>query len=144
MSDAESKDEVGSLIGSRTLQRKTKAVLDYIQKSGEPIVILRNGHPAAALVPIDEEEAKTMLLAAVVRERRVATLASETIDAPLFAVSEREIGDEGEETISMEDRTEFSIDSGKSLVDIRAELESAVEAVQATLSDLSSFTERET
>ena len=141
MSDSESKAEVGSLIGSRTLQRKTKEVLDYIHECGEPIVILRNGRPAAALVPIDEDEAKTMLLAAAVRERRVATPAGDNIDEPLFAVSEREAVS-GEAAIRMEGESAISMGVGKSLADIRDELEVAVEAVQATLADLNSVAER--
>src|SRR5438094_6314707 len=84
---------ISSLIGSRTLQRQTKDVLDHIEQVGEPVVILRYGRPAAALVPIDEEEAKALLLASSVRERRGETPGGHPTATP-FAVSEREIGGE--------------------------------------------------
>ena len=87
--------QVSSLIGSRTLQRRTKEVLDHVEQVGEPVVILRYGRPAAALVPIDEEQAKSLLLAASVRAHHEAEGAHESDDTPSFAVSEREIGAEG-------------------------------------------------
>ena len=84
---------ISSLIGSRTLQRQTKDVLDHIEQVGEPVVILRYGRPAAALVPIDEEEAKKLLLASSVRERSGETPREHPTGTP-FVVAEREIGGE--------------------------------------------------
>ena len=50
------------LIGSRTLHRHTKDVLDRVER-GESVVILRYGRPTAALVPIDEEQAQALVFA---------------------------------------------------------------------------------
>jgi prevent-host-death family protein len=50
------------LIGSRTLHRHTKDVLDRVER-GESVVILRYGQPTAALVPISEEQAQAMVFA---------------------------------------------------------------------------------
>jgi prevent-host-death family protein len=52
-----------ALIGSRTLQRNTKEILDDIERDGEPVVILRHGQPVAALIPVDQEHAEALVLA---------------------------------------------------------------------------------
>ncbi|MHB8533410.1 MAG: type II toxin-antitoxin system Phd/YefM family antitoxin [Solirubrobacteraceae bacterium] len=63
MSDSfEPMADEATIIGSRTLQRDTKEILDRVQ-DGDSIVILRHGRPAAALVPIDEEQARAIVLA---------------------------------------------------------------------------------
>src|SRR5438094_988767 len=82
------------LIGSRMLQRNTREVLDHVEQVGEPIVILRRGRTMAALVPIGEEEAKMLLRAGSLSERRKEGGAGEQPQAELFAVAEREIVDE--------------------------------------------------
>ena len=83
-------------IGSRTLHRQTKEILDRVEQTGEPVVILRYGRPAAALVPIDEEHAKTLVLASApeLRERRATQAAASGTASTPFAVAERELADE--------------------------------------------------
>ncbi|HEV2975708.1 MAG TPA: type II toxin-antitoxin system Phd/YefM family antitoxin [Solirubrobacteraceae bacterium] len=82
-----------SLIGSRTLHRKTKDVLDHVEHGGGPVVILRHGRPAAAIMPIDEELAKTLVLASSLMEEPRTSLGAPAERQP-FAVAEREIGTE--------------------------------------------------
>jgi len=84
-----------SLIGSRTLHRNTKDILDHLQQTGEPVVVMRYGRPAAALVPIDEQEATTLLLASspALRERRAARAEFPDSESIPFAVAGREIDD---------------------------------------------------
>lgn len=84
-----------SLIGSRTLHRKTKDILDQLQETGEPVVVMRYGRPAAALVPIDEQEATTLLLASSpeLRKRREARAELPDSEGIPFAIAEREIDD---------------------------------------------------
>lgn len=70
MSDIFAQDDDGSatraredpLVGSRTLHRHTKDVLDRVER-GESVVILRYGRPTAALVPINEEQAQAIVFA---------------------------------------------------------------------------------
>jgi prevent-host-death family protein len=59
-----------ALIGSRTLQRNTKTILDDLERDGEPAVIVRHGRPVAALVPIDQEQAEALVLATSPEFRR--------------------------------------------------------------------------
>jgi prevent-host-death family protein len=89
------------LIGSRTLHRHTKDVLDRVER-GESVVILRYGRPAAALVPIDEERAQAIVLASSPEldsdSAEVPDAAAEAAAEP-FAVASAEIdSDEQDET----------------------------------------------
>jgi antitoxin (DNA-binding transcriptional repressor) of toxin-antitoxin stability system len=86
-----------ALIGSRTLHRNTKAVLDDIERTGEATVILRHNRPVAALVPIDQERAEALVLASSpeFREHQLASEASgdrkaRPIEDVLREIDERE------------------------------------------------------
>jgi prevent-host-death family protein len=73
------------LIGSRTLHRHTKDVLDRVER-GESVVILRYGRPAAALVPIDDERAQAIAFAGSPELRRESAEAPDAAAEP-FAVA---------------------------------------------------------
>jgi prevent-host-death family protein len=90
-----------AVIGSRTLQREAKDVLDRIEKTGEPVVVLRHGTPVAALVPVDEERAKEIALATAVRLRRQTSESDDEDREPKpFAVAQGE--DEAEAEVAVE------------------------------------------
>ena len=95
LSDARRRRRQGStLIGSRTLQREAKTILDRVEHGGESMVILRNGRAAAALVPVDQERAEAIVLggsprfernrkrreSATVRTERPFAVLEETVD----------------------------------------------------------------
>lgn len=110
MSDkAEKQSEDLSVIGSRTLQRETKDVLDRIQDSGEPVVIFRHGRPAAALVPIDETQARALALASSpeIRARRTEAAKQPPSEPQLFAVSEEDAEGEGELAVAIDETNKY-------------------------------------
>jgi prevent-host-death family protein len=111
-----------SLIGSRTLHRNTKDVLDHVQHAGESVVILRRGRPAAVLAPIDEEHAKAVVLASSpqLQESRVARAAEEGSESQPFAVAEREITGE-EEAGQQEGDVAAAAEETNRLIQIAAE-----------------------
>lgn len=82
-----------ALIGSRTLQRETKRILDQVEDQGEPVVILRHGRPAAALVPIDQEQAEAIVLATSpeLKARRAERRQGGASRQRPFAVSEADL-----------------------------------------------------
>jgi prevent-host-death family protein len=64
-----------AVITVRALLRDATAVFNRIEKDSEPQVITRHGHPVAALVPIDQDQAEAMILSAapeLVESRRRA------------------------------------------------------------------------
>ena len=79
-------------VTARDLARKTADVLDDVEKSGRPALVVRNGRPVAALVPIDETELEDFVLASApeyvrgMKEANAALAAGQTRDAAdLFA-----------------------------------------------------------
>ena len=116
---------IGSLIGSRTLQRETKQVLDQIEGGGEPVLIMRHGRPVAALVAIDEERAKALVLADSLTQHGVGAASKKHRESEPFAVSEREIGEEQEATTVAGEQ--------ESVVDTTRRFRSAVEALEAEI-----------
>jgi prevent-host-death family protein len=50
-------------VNARDLARKTADVLDEVEKTGRPTLVVRNGRPVAALVAIDESEREDFVLA---------------------------------------------------------------------------------
>jgi prevent-host-death family protein len=89
-----------ALIGSRTLQRNTKEILDKVENDGEAVVILRHGRPAAALVPIDQERAEALVLATspeFAERRRAREAQPAQRGTPLEVVESEIAGEESEE-----------------------------------------------
>lgn len=52
-----------TIVNARDLARKTAHILDAVEQTGQPAVVIRNGRPVAALVPIDESELEDFVLA---------------------------------------------------------------------------------
>jgi antitoxin (DNA-binding transcriptional repressor) of toxin-antitoxin stability system len=63
-----------SIIGVRELSRETRAVVDRLEATGEPAIVTRDGKPVAALIAVDDERLKDLVLST----------------APEFAASARE------------------------------------------------------
>lgn len=84
-----------AVIGSRTLHRNTKEVLDRVQ-AGDSLLILRHGRPAAALVPVDEARARTIALAGspLIRGLMAEPLTADIESTEPFAVAAREVEEE--------------------------------------------------
>jgi prevent-host-death family protein len=62
-------------VGLRELSRETGKVIEDVQESGEPMLILRRGTPIAALVPVDAENRNRLLLEGLpsfIAERKAA------------------------------------------------------------------------
>lgn len=79
-------------VNARDLARKTADVLDEVEKTGRPTLVVRNGRPVAALVAIDEAELEDFVLASApeyvrgMKEANAALAAGTTRDADaLFA-----------------------------------------------------------
>jgi prevent-host-death family protein len=87
------------VVGSRALQRDTKEILDGIEEDGQPVVIARRGRPVAALIPIDQEEAERLVLAAapqfVESRRRAEHAHQEGRTRPIEEIAQ-ELGIEGD------------------------------------------------
>lgn len=130
------------LIGSRTLHRHTKDVLDRVER-GESVVILRYGRPAAALVPIDEEQAQALVFAS---SPELRSGSSSTPDAEAeaaaepFAIASAEVeNDEQSERWVIEIETldapliEVETTDLATLADTQREMRSGVSALLARL-----------
>ena len=50
-------------VNARDLARQTSDVLDEVERTRRPMLVLRNGKPAAALVALDEDALEDYLLA---------------------------------------------------------------------------------
>lgn len=62
-------------VGLRELSRETRKVIEQLEESREPVLIVRRGKPIAALVTVDGENLNQMLLESLpefVKERRQA------------------------------------------------------------------------
>lgn len=79
-------------VNARDLARRTADILDDVEKTGRPALVVRNGRPVAALVAIDEAELEDFVLASApeyargMREANAALIAGSVRDADdLFA-----------------------------------------------------------
>lgn len=52
-------------VGLRELSRETRKVIEELEESREPVLIVRRGEPIAALITVDAENANEMLLASL-------------------------------------------------------------------------------
>jgi|1185.fasta_scaffold648468_1 prevent-host-death family protein len=52
-----------STVSARDLGRKTADVLDEVEQTGRPTLVVRNGRPVAALVPVNEADLEDFILA---------------------------------------------------------------------------------
>lgn len=52
-----------STVSARDLGRHTADVLDEVERTRRPALVVRNGRPVAALVPIDEADLEDYVLA---------------------------------------------------------------------------------
>lgn len=62
-------------VGLRTLSRETRKVIEQLEESREPVLILRRGKPIAALVAVDGENLNQLLIEGLpefIEERRQA------------------------------------------------------------------------
>jgi prevent-host-death family protein len=79
-------------VDARDLARKTDEVLDEVERTGRPTLVMRNGRPVAALVAIDEAGLEDFVLATApeyvrgMKEANAALAGGKTRDADhLFA-----------------------------------------------------------
>jgi prevent-host-death family protein len=54
-----------AVVSIRTLLRNAAAIFEGIDRDQEPVLITRHGRPFAALVPVDPDDAETMILSSV-------------------------------------------------------------------------------
>jgi prevent-host-death family protein len=58
------------VIGIRELSRDTSRVIKDFERTGEPVVVTREGRPIGALVPVDQEQFEDLVLATAPEFRR--------------------------------------------------------------------------
>jgi antitoxin (DNA-binding transcriptional repressor) of toxin-antitoxin stability system len=54
-----------AVVKMRELLRQPKSVFETLERTGEPIIVTREGEPVAALFPVDREQAAEMAMAAL-------------------------------------------------------------------------------
>ncbi len=92
-----SDNDAMTTVNARDLARNTADVLDEVEKTGHPTLVIRNGRPVAALVAIDEAGLEDFVLGSApeyargMQEADTALVAGATRDADdLFAELEAE------------------------------------------------------
>jgi prevent-host-death family protein len=95
MSDKLGEDVETSVIGSRTLHRNTKEILDRVE-AGDSLLILRHGRPAAAIVPVSESRARAIAVAGSpqLRDRLAEARGEHEAPAEPFAIAAQEVDEE--------------------------------------------------
>jgi antitoxin (DNA-binding transcriptional repressor) of toxin-antitoxin stability system len=68
-------------ITARKLSRETSSVIDRIVETGDPMLVIRGGHPVAALVPVDAERVEDVALATAPRFAASLARADEAAEA---------------------------------------------------------------
>lgn len=76
-------------VNARDLARKTADILDEVEKTGRPALVVRNGRPVAALVAIDEGELEDFVLASAPEYAR----GMQEANAALMSGAARDAGD---------------------------------------------------
>jgi prevent-host-death family protein len=56
-----------SVITSRDLARRTRDVLDEVEKTGSPAIVTRSGRPAVAVIPLDVGALEDFVLSTSIR-----------------------------------------------------------------------------
>lgn len=56
-----------SVITSRELARRTKGVLDEVERTKSPAIVTRSGRPAVAVIPLDEGALEDFVLSTSIR-----------------------------------------------------------------------------
>lgn len=68
-----------STVSARDLGRRTADVLDEVERTGRPALVIRNGRPVAALVPVDEADLEDFILATAPEYLAAMTAADEAL-----------------------------------------------------------------
>lgn len=68
-----------ALIGVRDLARRTREVIEQVERSGEIALVTKHGRPSVAIVPIDAERIEDLLLANAAEFVRGMRLADEEV-----------------------------------------------------------------
>lgn len=126
------------IIGLRQLSRETSDVIKELQRSGEPVVITKQGRPIATIMPVDEVKAEDLVLGLAPSIREV----SSTADVEAFSPErDRTIEDFSEQLAQEASRTadgrralaEYERDRGRHHVELDA---NARETLSASLDHL--------